>query len=123
MLDADILALRIMEKSIDFHYIKLPDYRVFHVDGAIGGATPKGGLSISFFSERAAIPQSVTHALTETGALGSETNRVSKQGIIREIECGILFDLATAKDIHEWLGKHIMTIEAQVAKAQTKSSS
>jgi hypothetical protein len=109
-----------MEKEIEFHYLKVTDYRTFHADGAVGGLTPKGGISITFFSERPAIPQSVTQALDESGQLGAEIRRVGKKGLVRELECGVVMDKETAGRIHEWLGKQLATIEEREAAGPTK---
>ena len=43
--------------ALRFFYIKAYNFRVVHVDGVIGGITPKGLLHLAVFSERAAIPQ------------------------------------------------------------------
>ena len=111
-----------MEKEIDFHYLKVADYRTFHADGAVGGLTPKGGVSITFFSERPAIPQTVTHTLSEEGKLGEEVRRSGKIGVIRELECGIVMDAATAEKVHEWLGKHLATLAEVLKKLEDKAA-
>lgn len=100
------------EKTIEFHYLKPPDYRTFHVDGAIGGPTPSGGLSVSFFVERSPIPQNITYEL-KNGQLGGEVRRSGKVGVIRELDCGIVLTLPAAKTLHSWLTKQILALESK----------
>lgn len=94
-------------KQIDFHYIKAPAYTTYHADGAIGARTPRKLIHISFYSERIAIPQKVTHAVEESGRLGAEISTEGKSGIIREVECGVSMDIHTAKALKEFLEKLI----------------
>ena len=65
--------------SIDqmrFFYLKNPAFRVVHVDGAVGGVTPRGRIPMAVYSERPAIPQSSVHSVVGgvhqhgTGKLG-----------------------------------------------------
>ena len=97
--------------SIDFHYIKSHSFRVVHGDGVWGGATPRGYIAMSFFSERSPIPQTLTHDITPQGNLGEETNRQVKSGVVREVEVEVIVDLATAKGMLGWLETHISAIE------------
>ena len=97
-------------RSITFHYIKSNEFRVIHADGVWGGATPRGYITMSFYSERAPIPQTVTHEVRES-SLGSEQNRSSKDGIIREVEVEVMIDLAMAKSLIPWLQEKINQLE------------
>jgi hypothetical protein len=90
-------------QSIDIHYIKIPSYRTFCTSGAFGGITPKGQIYMELFVERAATPQVVTHQINDNGSLGKELKRQGKVGVVREIECGIVFDIGTAKSMKRWL--------------------
>lgn len=111
------------EKTLDFHYIKSNTFKVVHCDGVWGGATPRGYITINFFSERSPIPQILTHELgeEETGKgqrLGEEISRESKEGIIREVDVEVIMDLPMAKSLNEWLKNHIATLEKRQATVQ-----
>ena len=97
--------------SIDFHYIKSHSFRVVHGDGVWGGATPRGYIAMSFFSERSPIPKKLTHDISPQGTLGEETDRKVKSGVVREVEVEVIVDLTTAKSMISWLETHISTIE------------
>lgn len=99
---------------VKFHYIKSSQFRVVHVDGFIGGPTPRLGVHMAIYSERVAIPQQVEHVLKDDGSLGEEVvaNRVSKEGIVREVEVDAVMDLDTAKALQTWLGEQIAIIES-----------
>ena len=92
---------------IKFHYIKNPAFRVVHVDGGIGGPTPRGSIHLALYSERAAIPQIVEHSLSEAGTLGEELGHEGKEGIVREIDIDLIMTIQTAAEIRDWLDKTI----------------
>lgn len=91
-------------QTVTFHLIKSPGHQTLRVDGAIGSMTPTG-LALSFYVERGPIPQTVTHEITETGALGKVVSATGKKGIIREIQTGIVIDVAGARDLIKELEK------------------
>jgi len=99
--------------EITFHFIKSNFFRVFHVDGAWGGITPSGLIEINFYSERFPIPRQIFHPILPGGRLGNEfqERRVSKEGLVREIEAGAMMDLNTAKSVRDWLNDQIKVLE------------
>jgi len=99
------------KNEIKFNYIKNNNLIMNHVDGLHGGLTPRGHIIMSFFCERFPIPQSVTHEIID-GNIGIETNKTSKEGIIREIVSGVIIDLETAKSINAWLSGKIKEMES-----------
>jgi hypothetical protein len=101
--------------SIDFHLIKSNSFRVVYCNGAFGGLTPRGEISMAFYNERFPLPTKVTNRLKD-GVPAEEVSRESRSGILREVEVAVHMNLATAISIHEWLGNKISelrTIEAQ----------
>lgn len=98
--------------QVEFHYVKSGLFRVVHVDGAWGGATPRGHITMSVFSERGPIPQRLVHKINEDGTLGEQVSSVSKTGIIREVEVELVMDLEAARSIGDWLTKNIITLTA-----------
>lgn len=108
-------------KTLTFHYIKATDFRTIHVDGAIGGPTPQGLLHVSLWAQRPAIPREVVQAITPEGKLGDEISRQGREGITRELQVDAMLTLGAAKEVHQWLGRHIETLESELAKAQSKN--
>ena len=108
-----------MEKNfsdeIEFHYIKSNSFRTVHCDGVWGGTTPRGYITMSFYSERAPIPNRLIHSVAADGRVGKEISekRISREGIIREVEVEVIMDLAMAKSTAEWLQGHIKFLENQ----------
>jgi hypothetical protein len=86
--------------QITIHNKLSANYMTHHVDGAVGGFTPRGLISMSFFSERYPIPKSNEFSLID-GKVGDviSNSADSKQGIIREHDMGILMDINVAKEI------------------------
>src|SRR5437660_1297541 len=60
------------DQTVEFHYIKSPQFRVIHVDGAIGGSAPRGKLFVNIFSERIPIPRRQVFRLNADATLGPE---------------------------------------------------
>jgi hypothetical protein len=94
---------------VQFHYIKSNLFRVVHTDGAIGNVTPSGLIFVGLYSERAAIPQIMVHEITEAGQVGPERldERVTKKGIVREVEVGATMSVETATSVITWLQEKI----------------
>jgi hypothetical protein len=113
---------------VSFEFIKGTYFRVIHVDGAWGGLTPKGMMSIAVYSERLPIPQKTVQSVLPDGSLGPELieERVSRQSIIRELEADLIMDLSTAQILHAWLGdkieqaKMLFSVQAEQAEEERK---
>lgn len=103
-------------RSVQFHYNKSNAFRVVHGDGVWGGVTPRGGISMSFFSERGPIPKSLRYALSADGNLGEIEESDSKGGIVREVEVTVMIDLDVARSLVSWLEDHIK--KAETAKGR-----
>lgn len=106
----------VKKKVVKINYIKTPSYRSYHADGAYGGVTPKGNIYCEFFIDRNVTPQVVEHALSSDGIIGAVKKTYGKEGIVRQIECGISMDIATAISFRDWLDDKIKRRQAVVAK-------
>lgn len=95
------------EKELLFHYIKTDNYRTYYSDGFFGGITPKGKIYMEPFIERGSTPQQVKHIISESGNIDAGAILESKKDVIREIECGIIMDIETAKSLVSWLSTKI----------------
>jgi len=100
------------KSQIQFHYVKSNTFKTSHADGIFGGITPRGEININFFAERFPIPQITTHEVLDELNVGKEIARESKDGIIRELECGITINVDNAKIISAWLSQKIQEIES-----------
>lgn len=106
------------KKELFIHYKKLDNYRSFHADGFFGGPTPRGMLYIEPFIDRGITPKITKLVLSTDGHVSKEEVVECLEGAIREIECGIVMDLNTAKELQRWLGEKITEIET--LKSQPK---
>jgi hypothetical protein len=106
------------QKKIKFYYMKGPDFRTIHCDGAIGGITPRGLVHLAVFSERLAIPKVTVQELTSEGRLGNELSneRETLDGIVRQMEVDLFFGEETAVKLREWLDERIKELQATRAK-------
>jgi len=98
---------------IRFHYLKSTQYRVIHVDGAIGQTTPLGYIHMSLYSERPSIPREQVQQLKEDGSLGEAIpeETVSREGIVREMEVDAIMDINVAQSLKDWLDKQIKELK------------
>lgn len=94
--------------EIDFYHVKSANYRTFFIDGIFGGLTSHGLLSCECFTERKSIPTRVRYSIKHNGEMGDEIEREGDQaGFLREIECGLIMNINTAKSLVVWLNKKI----------------
>lgn len=90
--------------EITFHFNKSKHFRVIHVDGAIGNLTPRGLIFVSLYSERGSLPDFIKQDVQPDGRLSSEQRpHIKSEGIMREMEVGLMVDMRTAKEIITWL--------------------
>jgi hypothetical protein len=113
-----------LPSSIALHYIKSNYFRVVHADGAMGGFTPRGQLFFSLYSERAPLPDTTVQAI-EQGQLGKEIveMRQGSQGILRELEVGVVMDVNVAKSLVTWLEERIKIAEQLQSDAAVRRES
>lgn len=100
-------------EEIRFNYIKSNLFRVVRVDGIWAGITPNLDIHINLCSERFPIPQQTLHKIDPDGAIGEEIvdARISRDGIVREVEVGAVMNISTAKSLIELLQEIIEQVE------------
>ena len=100
-----------------FKYIKSNLFRVVHADGLVGSITPKNDIFLSFYNERSPLPDSLTFEITPDGKLGKEIiedRKVHTEGILREMEVGIVIDMELASNLVLWLTNMIQRTEMPI---------
>jgi hypothetical protein len=103
------------DQTITFHMIKSPGCQTHHVDGVIAGFTPSDGAYLEFYTERGTIPQTVTYKLNADGTLGDAIGTTGKDGIVREIQTGVILDLNGLKSLHARVGSMIDQLEEEAS--------
>jgi hypothetical protein len=107
--------------SLTFHYLKSNLFRVIHVDGAIGGMTPRGLIHMTIYSERAAIPKKVSQVIHSDGRIGDEIGREGLEGVVREMEADLIFRLEDAVSLRDWLDDQINNVKKITANKQKET--
>lgn len=111
--------------SLQFHYIKGPNYREIVTHGAIGSVTPQKIVCMSLYSERGPIPRTVTFdvpvakgskTLIFDESSAQPTHIEARQGVIRHIETTTYMDVEVAERLHKWLGDRIAEIRKRPKK-------
>jgi hypothetical protein len=103
--------------SINAFYEKGNFFRVIHADGVFGGPSPRGNLTMSFYSERMSIPRQARIPIKD-GIPGPEEVIDTKGGVFRELEATVVMDIANAVGFHQWLGSQISEITKQLGLSQ-----
>ncbi len=114
-----------LPSKIQFNYIKSNHFRVVHAEGVIGNGTPRNDLFIGFYSERIPLPDALTYEVDEKGKLGKELleeREIKSDGILREVEVGVVVDLDMAKALVLWLSNVIRQIEATKFASETEEN-
>lgn len=94
--------------ELTIHYVKTPAYRSYHVDGIFGGLTPRGKIYCELFIDRNPTPKTAVHTLSKEGYLsGTPKETTGLDGVVREVECGMIFDIETATTFKNWLDDKI----------------
>jgi hypothetical protein len=94
-------------ERVRFYYLKSPQFRVIHSDGAVGGVTPRGFIHLALYSERPAIPQSQEHPISPEGRILDPTDTEGKRGIVREIDVDVIMPKQAAIELRDWLVRRI----------------
>lgn len=105
------------QHEVRFEYIKSNFFRVIHADGAWGGISPRGNIHISFYNERAAIPDSSKLVVSDEGLVKPEEFQATSQ-LVREVEVDVIVDLQTAIVLSAWLNNKITILQEMVRNAQ-----
>lgn len=90
--------------EVETHFIKSPDFKTVQITGAWGGVLGNGIMNINLFTERIPIPQRIVLEVESDGKTIREKYKEGKNGIVREVQMGILMDYTTAKSVYEFLG-------------------
>ena len=100
-------------KEVEFHYLKSTHFRTIHADGAIGSITPGRYIHMAIYSERQPIPKETVQEVKMDGTLGNviQEKTIALEGIVREMEIGVLMSVATAKSVAVWLQEKIQQVE------------
>jgi len=100
--------------SVKFKYLFADDYIPSYVNGAIGGITPQGEIVINFYLERFPLPNTEIFEVTEEGKL-AEKKSVDPEdyarSLVRQVTHGVVLNLKTARQVHEWLRQQIEAAE------------
>jgi hypothetical protein len=98
--------------EIKQHFVKNNDFKTVPGSGVFGGITSSGLINMVIFTERVPLPENIIVEIDdELGTIKREVSREIKQGTMRELQMGVLFDIETAKATANWLNSHVESLE------------
>ena len=111
------------KNSVKYKYIFKDDYNPKYANGAHGGLTTRGEISVNFFYERPALPNEQIHSIKDgkIGPIISNDPIDNSATLVRVIENGVILNIQTAKQVVNWLQSKIDIIE-KVLKEENKDA-
>lgn len=98
--------------SVEVSYTEANDYKTVYADGAQGTFTRGGKFFLHFYVEFPLLPENIVHAVDDEGNLGKPLEQLDDVTLERRRECGVILDLQTLAELHDWLGRKLSELEA-----------
>lgn len=114
-----------VKKSLTFKYVLPDNLRDFYINGAYGGLTPRGEISMHLYCERNPMPINMTHTINKNGSLSKTTTSEYGADVIRLVQSSVIMDVGTAIAIRDWLDDKISEakkIEEKALKEKVKEA-
>lgn len=102
-----------LASKVKFKYIFNDDYNPSYANGAYGGATPNKDIVMHFYNERPALPRETIVGFDTDGNSQIVKDTPEDPTIIRYIVSGVTMNLSAAKQLYNWLGNIIASVEKQ----------
>lgn len=102
-------------EKITCKYKYSEDYNPTYINGVIGGVNPQLEIIMHFYLERTPLPKTEIMEINNDNLLVPKyeyTPSDLNNSFLRMIESGVVINLSTAKQIHEWLGENISRLES-----------
>jgi hypothetical protein len=104
------------KNTLKFKYIFPDDFCPEYANGAQGGVTPRGEILMNFFLERQPVPKSIVYEMGDDGMIGDVIQdecepREFQHMMVRNVTCGVMMNLETARQVRDWLDNQIRTAE------------
>jgi len=99
--------------EIDVFYQKASDHRSVHVDGAWAAITAQMDIQLAFFAELQPLPRRIRHKVVD-GKLGSEINKDSDVGLVREAQVTVLLNPITATQVIKLLERMVKNLRERM---------
>ncbi|WP_157887042.1 hypothetical protein [Hymenobacter sp. PAMC 26628] len=97
--------------TVDFHVVQSHDFKTSYASGIYSSVTPGGLINLSFYVDRLPLPDLMTF-FVENNTLGPEKARSARNGIVREVQQGVLLDMQTVKNVINSLQTMMTAFEA-----------
>ena len=108
--------------QLTFHYLKSSQFRVVHMDGALGSLTPRGLIHCCVYSERPSIPLAQTFNVGSDGQLTGDPETATRGGLVRELEVDLMLSLEAASELRDWLTRMLKDAETKCKELEGSES-
>lgn len=108
--------------EFQFKFVKTEDFKTTPVNGVWGGITVGGNLNMNFYIDTVEMPKQVVHSvvhgkISQHPKIPIPTSNVA----IREVPFGVTLDITTARQVAEWINRHIDHFEKTQRKEENAS--
>lgn len=107
----DAAAVQLDAADVVFHYVRSKHFRVIHADGAHGGVTVRGYVSVNFYSERGLTPPRTTLAVDAESGETKETAGETRGHVVRELEVSVMLDEQSTNQLVVWLQQKLVQLQ------------
>ena len=97
--------------QIEYKYRESPIFRNVHASGAYGTILPNGTIYMAVYSEHAHLPTTSRITVNADGVVVEAERMSTPEGLMRDVEVALMFDLNTAVGLRQWLDDKISTME------------
>lgn len=107
-----------MSENMRFKYVFPDDYNPVYVNGAYGGISPRGEITMNFYLERSPVPREELRTVNSDGTVGDQVKLNPEDLthiIVRYVSAGVIMSPETARLIYTWLGEHLKRIDAEAS--------
>jgi hypothetical protein len=108
---------------LEFKYKFRSDYNPVYINGAYGGVSPRGELIVSFYLERAPVPNCEKRELIATpegikvGEIPIMEPTNYDHTLVRFVEAGIVMNLDTAESVANWILEKVRQQRDQIQES------
>lgn len=95
-------------QTVKFIYSKHEDYKLYYINGAYGGLTPRGDLICNFFFEYKELPKDEEHVV-EGDKLVPKPKKIDSgpHEVVRDIKTGVIMTPGQAENFANWLNEKV----------------
>jgi len=102
-------------------YLKAKDFRTFYVNGAYGGLSPKGEVTLNFYFEKFPLPKRTGIKLSPEGKVLAQQHELplpEEYWTEREVQTSVVLNIEEARNFADWLTRIVGSVDDKGKKSE-----